>query len=360
MWQIVHILLQLRHNSRVWAIFLPPRRGVLSSVRGMNGLPYYRRFPRDLIEGTVGMSFEVKAAYGLILDLIYIQHGRLPDDPRYIAGVLNCSTRKWNSIRRALIEDHGKLRVDGEYLVNGRASKEVEALDEYSKSQSDRRRGKGPKQAAENTSIAAQPEGEREIISELSQDKSEIKTPKNDPDPTKSSTYENPRKNLPDTYKEKVSDGSSLRSLPPPTLPVVVEASGPVGNHDGLELEPHPDDARAEILAAMGVGPDGNIGTTTPKIIGGQADMAEYRRWRDDLHLSHRQVVSVIGEVMATRTEADPPTAWKYFRKPMQRAAADLHQPTIEPAKGRSVAKHNADPNRHAARAERLAAKRSS
>lgn len=44
----------------------------------MNGLPYYKAYPRDFIEGTVGMSFELKGAYRLVLDLIYLRSGNCP------------------------------------------------------------------------------------------------------------------------------------------------------------------------------------------------------------------------------------------------------------------------------------------
>ena len=93
----------------------------------MNGLPYYKAYPRDFIEGTVGLPFEVKAAYRLVLDLIYMQGGRLPDDPRYIAGHLGCSVKKWNALRARLILA-GKLEVFGSYLGNHRADKELEIL----------------------------------------------------------------------------------------------------------------------------------------------------------------------------------------------------------------------------------------
>ena len=93
----------------------------------MNGLPYYKAFPRDFIEGTIGMPFEVKCAYRVVLDLIYMQGGNLPDDARYISGLLGCSIRKWNSIRQALI-DGGKLVVSGGFLTNYRAIKELETL----------------------------------------------------------------------------------------------------------------------------------------------------------------------------------------------------------------------------------------
>jgi len=93
----------------------------------MNGLPYYKRYPRDFIEGTIGMPFEMKAAYGLILDLIYMQGGTLPDDSRYISGLLGCSVKKWNALR-ALLLDAGKIEVRGEHLGNLRADKELETL----------------------------------------------------------------------------------------------------------------------------------------------------------------------------------------------------------------------------------------
>lgn len=93
----------------------------------MNGLPYYKAYPRDFIEGTVGMPFELKGAYRIVLDLIYMQGGRLPDDARYISGLLGCSMKKWNGIRDALVAT-GKLTVSGEFLTNDRADKEVETL----------------------------------------------------------------------------------------------------------------------------------------------------------------------------------------------------------------------------------------
>ena len=93
----------------------------------MNGLPYYKAYPRDFIEGTIGMPFEIKCAYRVVLDLIYMQGGELPDDARYISGLLGCSVRKWKSIRSVLVEA-GKIQVSGEFLTNKRARKELETL----------------------------------------------------------------------------------------------------------------------------------------------------------------------------------------------------------------------------------------
>ena len=106
----------------------------------MNGLPYYKAYPRDFVEGTIGMPFEVKCAYRVVIDLIYMQGGQLPDDPRYISGHLGCSLRKWKSIRFDLIE-RGKLIVSGEFLTNKRAEKELETLAKLQDKQAENARG---------------------------------------------------------------------------------------------------------------------------------------------------------------------------------------------------------------------------
>lgn len=100
----------------------------------MNGLPYYKAYPRDFIEGTIGMPFEVKCAYRVVLDLIYMQRGNLPDDARYISGLLGCTIKKWKSIRQHLIEA-GKIEVSGEFLTNNRAIIELKTLSKLQENQ---------------------------------------------------------------------------------------------------------------------------------------------------------------------------------------------------------------------------------
>ena len=107
----------------------------------MNGLPYYKRFPRDFMEGTIGMPFDLKGAYALVLDLIYMQGGRLPDDARYIAGHLGCTTKAWTGYRAKLIE-MGKLHLNGTHLTNNRADAELETLAKLSATQREKRLGK--------------------------------------------------------------------------------------------------------------------------------------------------------------------------------------------------------------------------
>lgn len=93
-------------------------------------LPYYKRFPRDFLDGCIGMSLEVKGAYAVVLDLIYMRDGKLPDDERYIAGQLGCSVRKWNSIKSELIQ-RGKLVVESGFISNFRADFLLEETRKY-------------------------------------------------------------------------------------------------------------------------------------------------------------------------------------------------------------------------------------
>lgn len=124
----------------------------------MNGLPYYKAYPRDFIEGTIGMSFELKGAYRLVIDLIYMQGGKLPDDARYISGLLGCSVRKWNSFRSALLE-MGKIEAFDGVISNKRARKELESLRKLQEKQSENRAGSNKNKDLQNPrSIHTEPE----------------------------------------------------------------------------------------------------------------------------------------------------------------------------------------------------------
>ena len=102
----------------------------------MNGLPYYKAYPRDFIEGTIGMGIELKCVYRVILDLIYLQGGKLPDNAHYISGILECNAWKWTSLRKKLLAT-GKIWVDGDFLVNSRAFLELNQLEKFQRKQSE-------------------------------------------------------------------------------------------------------------------------------------------------------------------------------------------------------------------------------
>lgn len=136
----------------------------------MNGLPYYKAYPRDFIEGTIGLPFELKAAYRLVLDLIYMQGGELPDDARYIAGLLGCSVRAWKGYREALISA-GKIVAERGIISNFRARKELEIsakLQEKNaeKGRVSRKNNKIPETAVELRARVLKPDTEEDTASE--------------------------------------------------------------------------------------------------------------------------------------------------------------------------------------------------
>lgn len=86
--------------------------------------PYYKRYPSDFFGGCIGMTFEQKAAYALVLDLIFEYDGKLLEDDRFIAGVLSLSVRRWNSLKRDLVL-FGKLQIIDGFIHNRRATNEM-------------------------------------------------------------------------------------------------------------------------------------------------------------------------------------------------------------------------------------------
>jgi uncharacterized protein YdaU (DUF1376 family) len=141
-------------------------------------LPYYKRFPRDFLEGTIGLRWEAKAIYSILLDLIYIRDGRLADDPRYIAGVIGCSVKLWNNIKRELVEA-GKIRVENGLIMNARADCILEETRAYQEQQAANRRGGNPAKTPQDSAK-----------SDYKIDKKSGKTPKNSPPPNKNKGIE--------------------------------------------------------------------------------------------------------------------------------------------------------------------------
>lgn len=88
---------------------------------------------------------------------------------------------------------------------------------------------------------------------------------------------------------------------------------------------------RERLLAAMGLPSDGL--TPAGRIFGNSADMLEARRWADELHIPFDLQIAAIGEVMSRKTDGAP-ASFKYFTPVMQRLAADLARPRLQPVEG--------------------------
>jgi uncharacterized protein YdaU (DUF1376 family) len=114
--------------------------------------PWYRRFPDNFLGGTNGLTLEEKGAYGVVIDMIYQRGGPIADEPRYIAGVCNCSVRKWNAIRARLLALDKLYVIDG-HLMNERAGKELERAAKIARELAENG-AKGGDKSAENRAAA--------------------------------------------------------------------------------------------------------------------------------------------------------------------------------------------------------------
>jgi len=235
----------------------------------VNGAAFYKTYTRDLLSSTAGLPFETKAVFRLVLDLIYFHGGKLVDDPRYIAGNLGCSVRFWKKYRQILI-DSGKLYLDGQFIMNSRATKEMESLAKLQKTKSENRRRPNKNKDLESRSF----------------DHTDTDTD------TDTDT----------TADERTSD-----------------------QHD-LKMSENLTD-RERLLKAMGLPYDGL--STSGRIFGNQADMEEATRWAQDLGLSLAEQIQVIHEVSGRI--AQPPNSFKYFTGAMQDAAGRKARPKLVP-----------------------------
>ncbi len=86
---------------------------------------WYKRDPKAFRDGTMGLTFEQKGAYSIVIDLIYEDGGPIPDNDRWISGVMGLSTRKWRSLKNDLVEV-GKILIENGRISNVRAAFELE------------------------------------------------------------------------------------------------------------------------------------------------------------------------------------------------------------------------------------------
>lgn len=89
------------------------------------GDPWYKRYSRDVFDGTRRLTLEQRAAYNDILDLIYMHGGPIPDDTKWMAHSIQCSPRKWVALKTALL-DAKKITIKNGMISNPRAELELE------------------------------------------------------------------------------------------------------------------------------------------------------------------------------------------------------------------------------------------
>lgn len=260
-----------------------------------NGLPYYKRYPRDFIEGTIGMPFELKGAYSVLLDLIYMQGGELPDDSRYISGLMGLSVRKWNSIRKDLIE-MGKIQVNGEFLTNYRAIIELESL------------GKLQDKQRENRS---RPNKNKDL------QKPRFDHTEPEPD-TESNTA---TASLHDSARDAAAGGGRMSENPADFDDVPATDRAPQARPGEMSI----DQLYDEVLAAAGL-----RGGRLPSHWIPPGATNRIMRWRTELGLTDAQIIETVRENRKHHDSA--PNRPSAYDRPMADLSSEVKAPPLKPA----------------------------
>lgn len=80
-------------------------------------MTWYHRNPDVILRSSLGLSFEARASFSVLVDLCMGGGRSIADDARWISGVLGCSLRKWSVIAGELVQagkldrQNGVLRV---------------------------------------------------------------------------------------------------------------------------------------------------------------------------------------------------------------------------------------------------------
>jgi uncharacterized protein YdaU (DUF1376 family) len=90
----------------------------------MGTLRWYKRDPRAALAGMMGLTLEERGAYNTILDLIYINDGKLPDDSNLLAGWMHVDIRVVKRLRARLLS-LGKIYLHGGCIRNERCDEEL-------------------------------------------------------------------------------------------------------------------------------------------------------------------------------------------------------------------------------------------
>lgn len=92
----------------------------------MSRRPWHKRFHGDAITGYMGLSLEERGAYSTLLDYLYDRGEPLVGNIRLIAGYLDVSVRKAQSVVDSLVEKGKLTRLPDGRITNNRFEKERE------------------------------------------------------------------------------------------------------------------------------------------------------------------------------------------------------------------------------------------
>lgn len=122
----------------------------------MGARPWYKRYPSDFINGCITgkLNAEEIGVYAIVIDLLY-DRGPVDNDPRWLGGMMQISTRKCRTIIEALLKKKKLLLID-EKLSNPRVVRQ--RLGEEKEHENLSNSGtKGARKTNENRSVSNNP-----------------------------------------------------------------------------------------------------------------------------------------------------------------------------------------------------------
>ncbi|RBO54672.1 hypothetical protein DSD19_04660 [Rhodovulum sp. BSW8] len=251
-----------------------------------HGASWYPRYPKDFVEGCIGLTAREMCVYCLALDKIYASGGQIEFDAKWIGAEIKDMGPA--SVRRTIeaLIAKGKLDLTEDGKISNRRARELcRTREEVSKTNRKNGRKGGRKSAASRR--AAEP------------DMFDIEDGEEEP-------AARPRQLAPAARSEP-------EVLPP-------------GWGETL---------RDRVILAMGFRDPAAAMTAGGHMIGDRTDALVMERWKADLGLSENDIVETVRDACLRWDPNDPPRSFSAFTPAMKRCARARAEPMrISPARG--------------------------
>lgn len=295
-----------------------------TKARGKRPVPMWAdRFLRDTLE----LSAEEIGAYHLILYAMWKRPDcALPLDHRKLAIIARVSLRKWNSrVGPAILE---LMDVSGDVITSKKLSEEARQTEDWCTTQHGRK-CEACKLSRDKSHFSDTPSFRKD--NEKKTDKIlKTKEPPVTGDTTGDEPGNHPGINHPKDPTYKVGGGNAgarentSSSNPDDPLP---DKLFPDDGNPSAMAEAVPDGMRERILETIGVDPVSGLTGRGGNRLGTASDYVEVSRWICDHKIRPDQIVTIVGEVMSTRSDPGPPSSFRYFTPAMERFARDRDAP---------------------------------
>lgn len=251
-------------------------------------LPYLPLYIDDYEAATAHLTLVEDGAYNRLLRLLWRSPNcSIPDDDAWVFRRLRAVSDEEKAAILTVIDEF--LQRKAGLITSPRLLREFKKADETSRKRSEAGKKGGRPKAIEKT--------DKEVKPGFSFDKARQSIPEPEPEP--------------DIYG---GGGGSAYA----------READPISEHQ-------PEPFRVQLLAAMGIGPDGIVGPS--KFIGGQGDMAEAKRWLDLPGMTEGAILAEIRALTASKQDG-PPKSFRYFTAAMQRLSGQLTAKPLQPTAG--------------------------